>query len=82
MNARFLNMEKQIQSLTDVVGALVKTNTGKYVEKESEKRRKKTRIYVELQSLPESSKRHEVREISDDETSSTVHDDVTIILDQ
>ena len=73
MNARFETMETHIKSLTDLVGSLIDNNNKrKYDEENNEKRRKKARTYVERQNLPQSSKRHEVSEISEDDEISVV----------
>ena len=69
MNTRFETMEKHIKSLSDLVGSLIYSNNKhKYDDKDNEKREKKARTYAEHQNLSQSSKRHEVSEISDDET--------------
>ena len=71
MSTRFETMEKYIKSLTDLVGSFVDNNNKrKYDDEENEMRRKKTRTYVERQNLHQSSKSHEVSEISDDNETS------------
>ena len=87
-------MEKHIKSLTDLVGSLIDNNNKrKYDDEDNEKRRKKARTNVDRQNLPQTSKRHEVSEISeDDETSAATRpygisdseqpDDVVSIPDQ
>ena len=60
MNTRFETMEKYIKSLTDLVGYSVDNNKHKYDDEENEKKRKKAKIYVERQNLPQSSKRDKV----------------------
>ena len=73
MSTRFETMEKYIKSLTDLVGSFVDNNNKrKYDDEENEMRRKKTRTYVERQNLHQSSKSHEVSEISDDNETSAV----------
>ena len=72
MNTRFETMEKHIKGGTDLVGPLIDNNKRKYDDKENEKKRKKARTYVERQNLPQSSKRHEVSEISDNDETSAV----------
>ena len=71
--SRFETMETHIKSLTDLVGSLTDNNNKrKYDKEDNEKRRKKTRTYVERQNLPQSSKKHEVSEISEDDEISAV----------
>ena len=71
MNTRFETMEKHTKSLTDLVGSLIgNNNKRKYDDEENEMRRKIVKTYVEHQSLPQSSKKHEVSEISDDNETS------------
>ena len=94
MNTRFETMETHIKSLTDLVGSLIDNNNKrKYDDEENEMRRKMVRTYVEYQNLPQSSKKHEVSEVSDDnETSAATRlygirdieqpDDVVSIPDQ
>ena len=60
MNTRFETMEKYIKSLTGLVGYSVDNNKHKYDDEENEKKRKKAKIYVERQNLPQSSKRDKV----------------------
>ena len=73
MSTKFETMEKYIKSLTDLVGSFVDNNNKrKYDDEENEMRRKKTRTYVERQNLHQSSKSHEVNEISDDNETSAV----------
>ena len=73
MSTRFETTEKYIKSLTDLVGSFVDNNNKrKYDDEENEMRRKKTRTYVERQNLHQSSKSHEVSEISDDNETSAV----------
>ena len=65
-------METHIKSLTDLVGSLIDSNNKrKYDEEENEMRRKMVRTYVEHQNLPQSSKKHQVSEVSDDNETST-----------
>ena len=88
MNTRFETMEKHIKKLEK--SFVNNNNKHKYDDKENKKRRKKARTYVEHQNLPQSSMRHEVSEISDDdETSAATRpydseqpDDVVSIPDQ
>ena len=60
-------MEKHIKRLTLVGSWTENNNKRKYNDEDNEKRRKNTRTYVEHQNLPQSSKRHEVSEISEDD---------------
>ena len=55
MNTRFETMEKNIKSLTDLVGSLIDNNNKhKYDDEDNEKRRNKARTYVKCQNLPHS----------------------------
>ena len=60
-------MEKHIKRLTLVGSWTDNNNKHKCNDEDNEKRRKNTRTYVEYQNLPQSSKRHEVSEISEDD---------------
>ena len=63
-------MEKHIKCLTLVGSWTDNNNKHRYNGEDNENRRKNTWAYVEEQNLLQSSKRHEVSEISeDDETS-------------
>ena len=68
MNTKSETMEKHIESFTDLAGSLIDNNNKhKDYEEENKKRRKKARTYVESQNFPQSSKNHEVTDISDDD---------------
>ena len=91
MNNRSETMEKHIKKLKNLVESFANNNNKrKYDNKENEKRNKKARTYVECQNLPQSSMRHKVSEISDNDGTSAATtpygseqpDDVVSIPDQ